>query len=101
MAKTQGVSEATVRRIWKRHNLKPHHLETFKLSRDPKFIDKLVDIVEHLSEPTGQSADAMRGREKSEALDRTQPGLPMKPGRCGTMTHDYKRHGTTTPFSLP
>src|SRR5208337_2309152 len=100
MAKAQGVSEASVRRIWQRHNLKPHRLDTFKLSRDPKFIDKLVDIVGLYLNPPGKAL-VLCVDEKSQiqALDRTQPGLPMKPGRCGTMTHDYKRHGTTTLFA--
>jgi transposase len=100
MAKAQGVSEATVRRIWQRHNLKPHRLETFKLSRDPKFIDKLVDIVGlYLNPPDKALVLCVDEKSQIQALDRTQPGLPMKPGRCGTMTHDYKRHGTTTLFA--
>ena len=100
MAKAQGVSEATVRRIWQRHNLKPHRLDTFKLSRDPKFIDKLVDIVGlYLNPPDKALVLCVDEKSQIQALDRTQPGLPMKPGRCGTMTHDYKRHGTTTLFA--
>ena len=100
MAKAQGVSEASVRRIWQRHNLKPHRLDTFKLSRDPKFIDKLVDIVGlYLNPPDKALVLCVDEKTQIQALDRTQPGLPMKPGRCGTMTHDYKRHGTTTLFA--
>src|ERR1700680_4167772 len=100
MAKAQGVSEATVRRIWQRHNLKPHRLDTFKLSRDPKFIDKLVDIVGlYLNPPDKALVLCVDEKSQIQALDRTQPGLPMKPGRCGTMTHDYKRHGTTSLFA--
>jgi transposase len=100
MAKAQGVSEATVRRIWQQHNLKPHRVETFKLSRDPKFVDKLVDIVGlYLNPPDKALVLCVDEKSQIQALDRTQPGLPMKPGRCGTMTHDYKRHGTTTLFA--
>jgi transposase len=100
MAEAQGVSEATVRRIWQRHNLKPHRLDTFKLSRDPQFVDKLVDIVGlYLNPPDKALVLCVDEKSQIQALDRTQPGLPMKPGRCGTMTHDYKRHGTTTLFA--
>ena len=100
MAKAQGVSEATVRRIWQQHNLKPHRVETFQLSRDPKFVDKLVDIVGlYLNPPDKALVLCVDEKSQIQALDRTPPGLPMKPGRCGTMTHDYKRHGTTTWFA--
>jgi transposase len=100
MAKAQGVSEATVRRIWQQHNLKPHRVETFKLSRDPRFVDKLVDIVGlYLNPPDKALVLCVDEKSQIQALDRTQPGLPMKPGRCGTTTHDYKRHGTTTLFA--
>ena len=100
MAKAQGVSEATVRRIWRQHNLKPHRVETFKLSRDAKFVDKLVDIVGlYLNPPDKALVLCVDEKSQIQALDRTQPGLPRKPGRCGTMTHDYKRHGTTTLFA--
>jgi transposase len=100
MAKAQGLSEASVRRIWKQHNLKPHLTRTFKLSRDPQFVDKLRDVVGLYSNPP-EKALVLCVDEKCQiqALDRTQPGLPMKPGRCGTFTHDYKRHGTTTLFA--
>jgi transposase len=97
MAKAQGVSEATVRRIWQRHNRKPHRLDSFQLSRDPRFLDKLVDIAGlYLNPPDKALVLCVDEKSQIQALDRTQPGLPMKPGRCGTMTHDYKRHGTTT-----
>ena len=100
MAKAQGVSEATVRRIWKRHNLKPHLTKTFKLSRDKQFVEKLHDVVGlYLNPPDKSLVLCVDEKSQIQALDRTQPGLPMKKGRCGTMTHDYKRHGTTTLFA--
>jgi transposase len=100
MAKSQGVSKSTVNYIWQAHNLKPHRVETFKLSRDPKFLDKMTDVVGLYLNPP-QQAIVLCVDEKSQiqALDRTQPGLPIKKGRCGTMTHDYKRNGTTTLFA--
>ncbi len=100
MAQAEGVSEATVRRIWKRHGLKPHLIRTFKLSRDPQFIERLEDVVGLYLDPP-EHAIVLSVDEKSQiqALDRSQPGLPMKKGRAGTMTHDYKRHGTTTLFA--
>src|SRR5438477_11287035 len=100
MAQSQGVSKSTVNYIWQAHNLKPHLVETFKLSRDPKFLEKLTDVVGLYLNPT-QQAIVLCVDEKSpiQALDRTQPGLPIKKGRCGTMTHDYKRNGTTTLFA--
>ena len=100
MARAVGVSEASVRRVWHDHGLKPHHTETFKVSRDPKFTEKLEDIVGLYLRPP-QHAIVLSVDEKTQiqALDRTQPGLPMKKGRGETMTHDYKRHGTTTLFA--
>ncbi len=100
MAKSQGVSKSTVSNIWRSHNLKPHRVKTFKLSRDPKFLEKLTDVVGLYLNPP-QQAIVLCVEEKSQiqALDRTQPGLPIKKGRCGTMTHDYQRHGTTTLFA--
>ena len=100
MAKAQGVSKNTVNRLWQLHNLKPHQSHTFKLSRDPHFVEKLTDVVGLYLNPP-QKAIVLCVDEKSQiqALDRTQPGLPMKKGRCGTMTHDYKRNGTTTLFA--
>ena len=100
MAKAQGVSEATVRRIWKQHGLKPHRVSTFKVSRDPQFAQKLTDVVGlYLNPPDKAMVFCVDEKSQIQALDRTQPGLPLKPGRCGTMTHDYTRHGTTTLFA--
>src|SRR5256884_1616753 len=100
LAQSQGVSKSTVNNIWRAHNLQPHRTETFKLSRDPKFLEKMTDVVGLYLNPP-QQAIILCVDEKSQiqALDRTQPGLPIKPGRCGTMTHDYKRNGTTTLFA--
>jgi len=100
MAEAAGLSEKTVRRIWHKHGLKPHLSRTFKLSNDPDFAQKLEAIVGlYLSPP--EHAIVLCADEKSQiqALDRTQPGLPIKKGRCGTMTHDYKRNGTATLFA--
>ena len=100
LAKVTGLGKTTIHKIWKSHGLKPHRVETFKLSTDPYFEAKLVDIVGLYLNPP-EHAIVLCADEKSQiqALDRTQPGLPMKPGRCGTMTHDYKRNGTTTLFA--
>ena len=100
MAQNQGVSKSTVNNIWRAHNLQPHRTKTFKLSRDPKFLEKMTDVVGLYLNPP-QQAIILCVDEKSQiqALDRTQPGLPIKKGRCGTMTHDYKRNGTTTLFA--
>ncbi len=100
MAKAAGVSHRSVQRIWAAHGLKPHRVRTFKLSNDPKFAAKVQDVVGLYVDPP-EHALVLSVDEKSQiqALDRTQPGLPMKKGRCGTMTHDYKRHGTTTLFA--
>jgi transposase len=100
MAKSQGVSKSTVNNIWRAHNLQPHRTKTFKLSRDPKFLERMTDVVGLYLNPP-QQAIVLCVDEKSQiqALDRTQPGLPIKKGRCGTMTHDYKRNGTTTLFA--
>jgi transposase len=100
MAKAQGLSEATIRRIWKQHNLKPHLVKTFKLSRDKRFVEKLYDVVGlYLNPPDKSLVLCVDEKSQIQALDRTQPGLPMKKSRCGTMTHDYKRNGTTTLFA--
>jgi transposase len=100
MAKAQGVSEATVRRIWHQHQLKPHLTKTFKLSRDKQFVEKLYDVVGlYLNPPDKSLVLCVDEKSQIQALDRTQPGLPLKKGRCGTMTHDYKRNGTTTLFA--
>jgi transposase len=100
MAETTGISVSSVQRIWRAHGLEPHRVRQFKLSNDPKFIDKLRDVVGLYVDPPAH-AIVLSVDEKSQiqALDRTQPGLPMKKGRAGTMTHDYKRHGTTTLFA--
>src|SRR5205823_5444848 len=100
MADEQGVGKDTVNRLWQMHNIKPHLRRTFKLSRDAKFLEKLTDVVGLYLNPR-QKAVVLCLDEKSQiqALDRTQPGLPLKKGRCGTMTHDYKRNGTTTLFA--
>jgi transposase len=100
MAQAAGISLRSVQRIWAAHDLQPHRIRTFKRSRDPQFADKLVDIVGLYVDPPAHAV-VLSIDEKSQiqALDRTQPGLPLKPGRCGTMTHDYKRHGTTTLFA--
>ena len=100
MAKAQGLSQATIRRIWKYHNLKPHLVKTFKLSRDKQFVEKLYDVVGlYLNPPDKSLVLCVDEKSQIQALDRTQPGLPLKKGRCGTMTHDYKRNGTTTLFA--
>jgi transposase len=100
MAAAQGVSEATVRRIWHQHRLQPHRTKTFKLSRDKQFVEKLCDVVGlYLNPPDKALVLCVDEKSQIQALDRTQPGLPLKRGRCGTMTHDYKRHGTTTLFA--
>ena len=97
MAKVTGVSLSYVQRVWRSHGLQPHRIRTFKLSNDPQFAAKVRDIVGLYVDPPAHAV-VLSVDEKSQiqALDRTQPGLPMKKGRLGTMTHDYKRHGTTT-----
>src|SRR5215208_95228 len=100
MAQAAGISEASVRRIWKKHGLKPHLLRTFKLSNDPLFAEKVADIVGlYLNPPEHALVLSVDEKSQVQALDRTQPGLPLKRGRAGTMTHDYKRNGTTTLFA--
>ena len=100
MATAQGVSPATVQRIWSARGLKPHRVKTFKLSNDKHFEEKLVDVVGlYLNPPENAIVLCMDEKSQIQALDRTQPSLPMKKGRAGTMTHDYKRNGTTTPFA--
>jgi transposase len=100
MAKAAGVSPSSVQRIWKAHGLKPHLTRTFKLSRDPNFNDKVADVVGlYLDPPDKALVLSVDEKSQIQALDRTQPGLPMKKGRAGTMTHDYKRHGVTTLFA--
>ena len=100
MAKAHGVSPATVQRIWSARGLKPHQVRTFKLSNDRRFEEKLVDVVGlYLNPPEHAIVLCMDEKSQIQALDRTQPSLPIKPGRAGTMTHDYKRNGTTTLFA--
>ncbi|MGB8994660.1 MAG: IS630 family transposase, partial [Pseudonocardiaceae bacterium] len=100
MADKVGVSPASVQRIWSARGLKPHLVKTFKLSNDQRFEDKLVDVVGlYLNPPEQAVVLCMDEKSQIQALDRTQPSLPMTKGRAGTMTHDYKRHGTTTLFA--
>jgi transposase len=100
MAASAGVSEATVRRIWHKHGLKPHLVRTFKVSNDPQFAEKLEAVVGlYLNPPEHALVLCVDEKSQIQALDRTQPGLPIKKGRCGTMTHDYKRNGTATLFA--
>lgn len=100
MAKETGVHPTTISRIWRAHGLQPHRVETFKLSTDPEFVEKLRDVVGLYVEPPERAVVfAVDEKSQIQALDRTQPGLPLKKGRAGTMTHDYKRHGTTTLFA--
>jgi transposase len=100
MAKAAGISLRSVQRIWDAHQLQPHRVRSFKRSHDPAFAEKLVDIVGlYLDPPEHAVVLSIDEKSQIQALDRTQPGLPLKPGRCGTMTHDYKRHGTTTLFA--
>ena len=97
---SQGVSHATVSRIWDAHGLQPHRVETFKLSKDKRFVEKLTDVVGvYVNPPDKAVVLCVDEKTQVQALDRTQPGLPMKKGRCGTMTHDYKRNGTTCLFA--
>lgn len=100
MAKTVGVHQTTIARLWKAHGLKPHRIAYFKISTDPEFVAKLRDVVGlYLDPPKRAVVFAFDEKSQIQALDRTQPGLPLKKGRAGTFTHDYKRHGTTTLFA--
>jgi transposase len=100
MAKAQGVSADTVQRIWSGHGLQPHRVKTFKLSNDKRFEEKLIDVVGlYLNPPEKAIVLCVDEKSQIQALDRSQPGLPIKRGRAGTMTHDYKRNGTTTLFA--
>jgi len=100
MAAAVGLSEASIRRIWRAHGLRPHLVRTFKLSNDPRFAQKLDAIVGlYLNPPEHAIVLCVDEKSQIQALDRTQPGLPLKKGRCGTMTHDYKRNGTATLFA--
>src|SRR3712207_5905447 len=100
MARASGLAPSTVHRIWRQHGLRPHRVETFKLSNDPRFGEKVRDIVGlYVNPPEHALVLSVDEKSQIQALDRTQPGLPMKRGRGATMTHDYKRHGTTTLFA--
>ena len=100
MAVRSGVSDTTVLRVWRAHGLKPHLVRPFKVSRDPRFVEKLEDIVGlYLNPPEHALVLCYDEKSQVQALVRTQPGLPLKKGRAATMTHDYKRHGTTTLFA--
>jgi len=100
MAKTQGVSHATVQRIWRQYNLKPHLMETFKLSRDKRFLEKPYDVVGlYLNPPDKSIVFCVDEKSQIQALERTQPLLPLRPGIPSRQTHDYQRHGTTTLFA--
>jgi len=100
MARAIGIAPSSVQAIWKAHGLKPHLVASFKVSNDPQFADKVEDVVGlYLNPPEHAMVLSVDEKSQIQALDRTQPGLPMKKGRAGTMTHDYKRHGTTTLFA--
>jgi transposase len=100
MAKAVGISLSAVQRIWQANRLQPHRLRTFKRSNDPAFASKVEDIVGlYMDPPCHAVVLSIDEKSQIQALDRTQPGLPLKPGKCGTMTHDYKRNGTTTLFA--
>jgi transposase len=100
LAKELGTSHAMVNRVWRANGLKPHLIRTFKLSNDKRFIEKVTDVVGlYLNPPEHALVLCVDEKSQIQALDRTQPGLPLKKGRCGTMTHDYKRNGTTTLFA--
>ena len=95
-----GTIHSFVNRVWRAHGLKPHLIRTFKLSNAPRFEEKLRDVVGlYLDPPHNAAVFSFDEKSQIQALDRTQPGLPIKKGRCTTMTHDYKRHGTTTLFA--
>ncbi len=100
VAKAVGISLSAVQRIWEAHRLQPHRIRTFKKSNDPAFAAKVEDIVGlYMNPPAHAVVVSIDEKSQIQALDRTQPGLPLKPGKCGTMTHDYKRNGTTTLFA--
>ncbi len=100
MAEATGISESSIGRIWREHGLKPHLSKTFKLSNDKHFVEKLEDVIGlYLNPPEHALVFSCDEKSQMQALDRTQPGLPIKKGRCGTMTHDYKRNGTTSLFA--
>lgn len=100
MAEKVGVSSATVQRVWSEQRIYPHKVSTFKVSKDPKFVEKLIDVVGvYMNPPDKAAVLCVDEKTMIQALDRTQPGLPLKPGKAGTMTHDYKRNGTTSLYA--
>ena len=100
LAKHLGIDKSMVARVWQAHELAPHRVRTFKLSRDKRFVEKLIDVVGlYLRPPEHALVLSVDEKSQIQAMDRTQPSLPFKKGRCGTMTHDYKRNGTTTLFA--
>jgi hypothetical protein len=100
MAQASGISLRSVQRIWDAHRLQPHRLRSFKRSNDPAFAEKVEHIVGlYMDPPMHTVVLSIDEKSQIQALDRTQPGLPLKPGKCGTMTHDYKRNGVTTLFA--
>ena len=100
MAKRVRVSPASVQRVWREHRIYPHRVSTFKVSKDPQFIEKLTDVVGlYMNPPDNAAVLCIDEKTMIQALDRTQPGLPLKRGKAGTMTHDYKRHGTIDLFA--
>jgi transposase len=100
MGKALGIDHVTIWRVWRKYRLKPHQIRRFKLSRDPRLVEKLHDVVGvYMNPPDNAVVFSFDEKSQIQALDRTQPGLPLKKGRAGTMTHDYKRHGTTTLFA--
>jgi transposase len=100
VAKAVGISLRAVQRIWEAHRLQPHRLRTFKKSNDPAFVEKVEDVIGlYMAPPCHAVVLSIDEKSQIQALDRTQPGLPLKPGKCATMTHDYKRNGTTTLFA--
>jgi hypothetical protein len=100
MAKAMGLSLRTIQRIWAAHNLQPHRIRTFKRSTDPDFAARLDDVVGlYMNPPRHAVVVSIDEKSQIQALDRTQPGLPLKRGKCATMTHDYKRNGTTTLYA--
>jgi len=100
LSEAMGIDHVTIWRVWKKYGLKPHQVRRFKLSRDPHLVEKLTDVVGvYMNPPENAVVFSFDEKSQIQALDRTQPGLPLKKGRCGTMTHDYKRHGTTTLFA--
>ena len=100
MGKALGIDHVTIWRVWRKYGLKPHQIRRFKLSRDPRLVEKLHDVVGvYMNPPDNAVVFSFDEKSQIQALDRTQPGLPLKKGRAGTMTHDYKRHGTTTLFA--